>query len=342
MTQTMRLWTATALGRDALHPISAPIPTPRKGEVLVRVKAVSLNYRDKLVIESNMGLPLTYPFVPASDMAGDVVAIGDDVIRFQPGDRVIASFIPDWLDGASQGSAQTPHNKTLGGLYPGVLAQYVCFPEHWFVAAPASLDDGEASTLPIAGLTAWFALIERGKLKAGRTVVIQGTGGVALLGLQIAKAHGATVILTSSSNDKLSRAKALGADYLVNRNNEDWVQAVYRLTDGRGADHILELAGGVNLGRSVEAVAVGGHIAMIGVFEGFSFSGPAGPLLVKSPIIEGISVGHRRALEDLVRAVDATGLKPHIEKRYGFDDLPTALDHLDRGPFGKLVIEMDI
>jgi NADPH:quinone reductase-like Zn-dependent oxidoreductase len=338
MAETMNRWTMDGVGRDRLKLATAPIPKPGRGEVLVKVSAVSLNYRDKLAIETGMGLPLVFPFTPASDMAGTVEAIGEGSRRFKPGDRVISTFAPGWIDGAKAGTARTPPYRTLGGALPGVLADYVAFPEDWFSPAPASLDDAEASTLPCAGLTAWFALIELGSLHAGETVVAQGTGGVALFGLQIAKAHGAEVIVTSGSDDKLARANALGADHGVNRAAEDWVEAVYRLTADRGADHILEIAGGANLGRSVRAVAVNGRISVIGILEGFEVSAPSGPLLLKSPTIQGISVGHRRALEDFVRAVDRIHLKPVIGKRYRFDELPAALDHLDRGPFGKIVI----
>ncbi len=341
MRKMMKRWQMTAIGRDHLALADVPVPQPEPGEILVKVAAASLNYRDKMVIETGMGLDLQFPFTPASDLAGTVVAVGEGAKRFQMGNRVISTFSPGWIDGAKPGgNARIPPYQTLGGVHPGVLAEYVAFPEDWFVAAPAQLNDIEASTLSCAGLTAWFALIERGALHAGQTVVVQGTGGVALFGLQIAKAHGAEVIVTSASDEKLARAKALGADHVVNRRSEDWVEAVYRLTADRGADHILEIAGGPNLGRSIAAVAVQGRISVIGIFEGFDISGPAGPLLLKSPIIQGIGVGHRRALEDLVAAVDRTGLKPVIDKTYALADFPAALDHLDRGAFGKIVVEI--
>ena len=341
MGETMRQWQMSAIGRANLRLAEVPIPEPKPGEVLVKMGAASLNYRDKLVIETGMGLPLGFPFTPASDLAGTVAATGKDVTRFATGDRVISNFIPDWLDGARPGNARVPHYQTLGGFYPGVLADYVSFPEDWLVQAPKSLDDADAATLPIAALTAWFALIELGALRAGQSVVIQGTGGVALFGVQLAKLHGAEVIVTSSSDEKLSKARALGADHGINYRNEDWVEAVYRLTQDCGADHILEIAGGPNLGKSVTAVAVQGRISVIGVLEGFDLSGPAGPVLLKSPVIQGISVGHRRGLEEMVAAVDRTELKPVIDRRYGLKDLPAALDHLDRGPFGKIVLTMD-
>ena len=167
MTQTMRRWTMDAIGRERLTLGTAPIPEPGAGEILVKVAAVSLNYRDKLVIETGMGLPLGFPFTPASDLAGTVAATGTGVTRFKTGDRVISNFIPDWIDGARPGNARVPHYQTLGGFYPGVLADYVASPEDWLVRAPKSLDDADASTLPIAALTAWSALIELGHLRAG-------------------------------------------------------------------------------------------------------------------------------------------------------------------------------
>ncbi len=178
-------------------------------------------------------------------------------------------------------------------------------------------------------------------MHAGQTVVVQGTGGVALFGLQLAKLHGAEVIVTSSSDEKLARAKQLGADHLINHRKEDWVEAVHRLTGDRGAEHVLEIVGGAHLARAIAAVAIQGRISLIGVLEGFEVSGPAGPLLLKSPLIQGISVGHRRGLEDLIHAVDGTGLKPVIGARYPLRALPDALDELDRGPFGKIVVEID-
>jgi NADPH:quinone reductase-like Zn-dependent oxidoreductase len=342
MVDMMKIWQMDAIGRQHLRLANAPIPQPRRGEILVRVAAVSLNYRDKLVIETGMGLSIAFPFTPASDMAGTVVALGEGAQRFKPRDDVIANFIPDWIDGRRpSGDARHPPYVTLGGALPGVLAQYVAFPEDWLVAAPRRLEPAEASTLPIAGLTAWFALVEQGGLRAGQTVLVQGTGGVALFGLQIARLHGAEVFVTSASAEKLERAKALGATHGIDRTGGDWVEAVYRLTQDRGVDHILEIGGGANLGRSVRAVAVHGHIAVIGVLEGTEVSAPIGPLLLKSPTIQGISVGHRRALEDLAAAVDHSGLRPVIDRRYRFGELRAALDHLDRGPFGKIVIEVD-
>ncbi|AUY16685.1 NAD(P)-dependent alcohol dehydrogenase [Serratia sp. SSNIH2] len=340
MTDTIQRWTMDALGREHLRLTVDAIPQPGPHEIRVKVKAVALNYRDKLMIESGMGLTLPQPFTPASDMAGEVDAIGPGVSRFQPGARVISTFSPGWLDGRKKpyGNARRVPYHTLGGFYQGVLAEYVILHEDWLVAAPASLDDVQASTLPCAGLTAWFALVEQGKLHAGETVLVQGTGGVALFALQIAKAHGAEVYVTSGSDEKLARAQALGASHGINRLKGDWVEAIYALTQDRGIDHVIDTVGGPNLGNSVRAVAVGGRISVIGVLAGAEISAPAGLLLLKSAEIQGIGVGHRRALEDLVRAVDAVNLQPVIDQVYRFDQLPQALDHLDRGPFGKIVL----
>jgi len=331
-----RQWTIDGIGPKNLKISGARVEDPGHNKVLVRTQAVSLNYRDKLVLETGMGLPLQFPFVPASDMAGIVEAVGPGVTRFKPGDRVISTFSPGWIDGKNAGDARNPPYRTLGGIYPGVLSDYLTFSEDWFVKAPDTLDAAEASTLPCAGLTAWFALVERGKLKAGQKVLIQGTGGVALFGVQIAKAHGAEVFVTSGSMDKLERARAIGADHGFGR--ENWVETLYGLTGDYGADQILEIAGGANFGEALKAVAVGGHIHVIGVLEGFEISGPVAPLLLKSPTVQGISVGHRRALEDFVRAIEMTGIKPVVDKSYAFEQLPEALAHLDRGPFGKIVV----
>lgn len=340
MANTMKRWALAAIGRDNLAMATAPVAEPGPGEILVKVAAVSLNYRDKLLIETGMGVPLAFPFVPGSDMAGVVSSVGAGAGRFKPGDRVISTFSPGWIDGLNAGDARRPPYRSLGGFHPGVLSEYLALPEDWLLGAPASLDDAEASTLPCAGLTAWFALVELGDVRPGQTVLLHGTGGVALFGLQIAKARGASVLVVSGSEEKIARAKRLGAAHGIDRKSDNWVEAVYRLTGDRGADHILETVGGAQLGRSIEAAAMGGRISVIGVLDGFEISGPVGPLMLKGLTLQGIGVGHRRALEDFVRAVDRLKFRPTIDARYKFSELPEALDHLDRGPFGKIVIEL--
>ncbi len=338
MAETMQRWSMNALGRENLKLTQEPVPKPGPGEVRVRVNAVALNYRDKMVIEGMMPIPLSFPFTPASDMAGVVDSIGEGVTRFQPGARVISTFFPEWIDGRPQADARHLPYKTSGGYFPGMLAEYVIVNENGLVAAPETLDDVEASTLPCAGLTAWFALVERGNLRAGQSVLVQGTGGVAIFALQIAKALGAEVYVTSGSDEKLARAKKLGADRGINRLKGDWAEALLTLTQDRGIDHIIETVGGENLQHSLRAVAVHGRISVIGVLAGSEITLSAGELLLKSPVIQGIGVGHRRALEEFVRAVEVTGLKPVIEQRYRFDQLEQALEHLERGAFGKIVL----
>ena len=340
MNGLMKRWEIDAIGREhlALHDVEIPKPAPH--EVLVKVAAVSLNYRDKMVVESGRGLPIAFPFTPGSDLAGRVVATGDGVTRFAIGDRVISTFTPDWIDGLRPGNARTPAYRTLGGFYPGVLSEYVAMSEEWFVAAPTTLTDAEASTLPVAGLTAWFALVERAGVRAGDTVLIPSTGGVALFGLQIAKANGAEVIVSGRPEHR-ERVIALGAAHFVDSKRDDWIEEIYRITHDHGADHILEVVGGPHLDRSVQLAAVGGHICQIGALEGFDVSAAAMPLMLKDVTIHGIGTGSRQALTRLVRAVDRTALKPVIGARFGFTALPAALDELDRGAFGKIVLELE-
>jgi NADPH:quinone reductase-like Zn-dependent oxidoreductase len=341
--ETIRQWVLNDVGRANLEFGTVQMPAPAANEVLVKIAAVSLNYRDTLLVETGLGFarPNGQPLVPGSDAAGEVVAVGSNVTRFKQGDRVISTFNTDWIDGRGPGTARQPNLSILGGPLPGLLTEYAALDQELWVKAPASLNASEASTLPCAGLTAWTALVERGCLRAGQTVVVHGTGGVAMFGLQIAAAHGVETIVVSGDDDKLGRAKALGATHGINRNKEDWVEAVYGLTGDRGANHILETVGGPHLGRSLEAAAVGGRIALIGVIEGFEVSGSFAMLAQKRLIVEGSQVGHRRSLEDLVRAVDPIGLKPVIDAEYGIENLPAALDHLARGPFGKIVVTVN-
>ncbi|MFE0753801.1 NAD(P)-dependent alcohol dehydrogenase [Inquilinus sp. NPDC058860] len=330
----MKRWQMARFGRDSLSLVEVAVPRPGPGEILVRVGAVSLNYRDRLVAEDGMGMALQFPFTPGSDMAGTVAEAGEGVTRFAVGDRVLGTFWPGWIDGLAAGP-----RAALGGPRPGVLAEYLVLPQDWAVAAPRSLVDAAASTLPCAGLTAWTGLVEGG-LRAGETVVVQGTGGVALFGLQLARAQGAETIVVSGDPAKLERAKTLGAAHgLDRRAAPGWGRAVRDLTGGRGADHVLELAGG-DMAQTAEALAQGGRVALIGLLDGLGFSAPTIPVMMKQAVIRGISVGHRRGLEDLVRAVDLTGLEPVIGAEYGFAELPAALDHLDRGPFGKIVLRV--
>ncbi len=330
-------WEIPALGLDKLALRDQPLPAPKDNEIVIEMEAVSLNYRDAEVADNGMGNPLSFPFTPASDMAGRVVAVGAGVTRFAVGDRVLSAYMPGWIDGAPLSWAEAP---TRGGPLSGVLSQFVVDSAEWYVHAPKSLNAAEASTLPVAALTAWMALIELGKLHAGQTVVVQGTGGVSLFAVQLAAAHGARVIVTSGSDDKIARAIALGAHHGINRNKTpDWDKEVLALTNGRGADHILEMTGGDNVQRSLRAVVQAGRISIIGLLDADSFTLPILPVLASRASIVGIAVGPRRALEDLVRAVDLLGIRPVIDATYSFSEVPQAFVHLRQGAFGKVVVQ---
>lgn len=336
MSKQMQQWQYGPEGRVSLTLAQAPIPVPKRDEALVKVKAVSLNYRELLVLDDGGYDPAGGIKVLGSDMAGEVVALGEGVSRVAVGDRVIGNFGGDWIDGPSPQMA-----PTLGGALQGVLAEYVVMPAEWLVQAPTSLDDAEVSTLPIAALTAWTALVENGGLRPGQSVLVQGTGGVAIFAVQIAAAIGAEVIVTSSDAGKLERAKALGATHGIDRSQTpDWDVAVRDLTGGRGADHVLDLVGGDNLARSIKAAAQGGHISLIGVIDGFSATLPLFEAIQRQATLKGVMVGHRRSLEDLVRAIDHIGLKPEIDSSFAFADVPAALERLKQGAFGKIVVRV--
>jgi NADPH:quinone reductase-like Zn-dependent oxidoreductase len=339
--EAMQAWQLPKRGLAHLRLAQAPVPEPGPCQLLLRVAAVSLNYRDKLVAEGVMIPELDLPFVPASDAAGEVVAVGAEVRRFRPGDRVVTQYVTGWVDG-EVAPTEGRYGGTLGGPLPGVLAEYILVREDSAVPTPAGLSDGEAATLPIAALTAWWALFETGKLKPGQTVLVQGTGGVALFGLQFASAAGARVIVTSRSDDKLARAKALGAWQGINyASHPEWDEAVRDLTGGQGVEHVLELAGGDNLRRSAKATAPGGRISLIGFLGGQAeFAVDAVPTLVRQLTLQGIFVGHRKAFEAMNRAIEDAGIKPVIDSVYPFAKAPDAFARLDLGPFGKIVIEV--
>lgn len=329
-------WELHAFGRDQLRAVTTPVPRPGPGEVLVRVEAASLNYRDLLIVEDRYSHRVPLPLVPGSDLAGRVLAVGSGVTRWRGGERVIGTFFGGWLDGA----VPPADTVVLGMPGPGALASHVLLHEDWLVAVPATLDAVAASTLPCAGLTAWTALVEHGPVKPGQTVLVHGTGGVALFGVQLAKLQGARIIVVSGSPAKHDRVRALGADHVLARDS-DWPAEVRRLTGGRGADHVLELAGGDNLGRSLRALATGGHVAYIGVLENEGFAGSGYDLIRSQALVRAVGVGHRRGLEELVRAVDANGLKPVIAAEYPAAEALAAFDHLARGAFGKVVVRWD-
>ncbi|MFP3668847.1 NAD(P)-dependent alcohol dehydrogenase [Priestia sp. SIMBA_032] len=335
----MKAWQRQGVGLENLKLVDLPTPEPGPKQLLVRVKAVSLNFRDKAIVDG-VYLPhlMTQPFVPVSDASGEVVKVGSEVTKFKKGDRVTSHMFTKWKDG-------TPNKDdgahALGGPKNGGLAEYMLLNEDATVMTPVTLTDEEASTLPIAAFTVWFSLVEYGKIKAGDTVLVQGTGGVSVYAVQIASALGAKVIATSSSNEKLERVKALGAKEVINyAETPDWEKEVLKITEGKGVNHILEVVGGQSINRSIEALALQGHIYIIGFLESMMAEVNVFSLLAKQAHIQGINVGHRRAFEDMIRAFDELDIRPVIDTVYSFDEALDAYKHLYKGAFGKIVIKV--
>ena len=325
-------------GLDSLVVDDLPRPTPGPGEVLIRVRAVALNYRDLLIVKGLYSRNLPFPMIPTSDGAGEVAEIGPGVTRFKPGDRVAGCFFSGWVDGRMTEAA----GKTaMGGAVDGMLAEYRVLPADGVVAIPDHLSFEEASTLPCAGLTAWHALIESGGLRAGETVLVQGTGGVSLFALQFARLAGARVIATSSRDDKLGRAIGLGASDGINyKTTPEWGRAVLGLTGGLGVDHVVEVGGAGTLGQSLKALKVGGHVALIGVLSGVPEFNPT-PILMKSARVQGIFVGSRAMFERMNQAVALHGLRPVVDRVFPFNAAREAYAYLESGShFGKIVIEV--
>lgn len=335
----MKAWELNGFGLQHLRLTDRPVPKPAANEVLVRVDAVSLNYRDKLIYDGIYNPNLRFPVVQGADASGEVMEIGKEVTRFRVGDRVVTHYATRWLDGEPQGH-ESEH--TLGNTISGALTEFIALDEQAFVSKPEYLTSQEASTLPVAALTAWMALVEKGQLKPGQTVLIQGTGGVSIFGLQLATALGAKAIVTSSSDEKLARAKALGAVHGINYSQRpDWEEAVLKLTDQKGVDQVLEVVGGDNLSRSVTATKPGGQISAIGVLRGLTSTIELWEVLRKQVVLRGIGgAGHRRAFEDLNKALPKLQLRPVIDAVYPFADTLSAYRHLERGAFGKVVVQV--
>ena len=324
---------------DGLRLVDRPQPQPAHGQIVVQVRAASLNYRDLIVMQGAYG-KVSLPLVPLSDGAGEVVAVGDGVTRWQPGDRVAGTFFPEWLAGPV--TAESTKAAMGGGSTTGMLAEFVALSEHGAVRIPEHLSFEEAATLPCAAVTAWNSLVDHGRVKAGETVVLLGSGGVSIFGLQIAKLHGARTIITSSSDEKLARATALGADATINyRTTPDWEKKVIELTGGLGADHILEVGGAGTFAKSLRATRVGGHVALIGVLAGVASELRVTDILMKSLRVHGIYVGSREMFESLNRAVTQHKLKPVIDRVFPFAEARAAYEHLQSGKhFGKVVISI--
>jgi NADPH:quinone reductase-like Zn-dependent oxidoreductase len=327
----------TKKGFDAIVSAERPQPAPGPGEVLVHLHAWSLNFRDLLII--NHQYPVAsgaHRLVPVSDGAGEVVEVGKDVTRFRKGDRVMTSFFQGWIDGPLTFPAI---NTSLGGAIDGVLAEYAALSEQGLVRVPDSLSYEEAATLPCAGVTAWHALVESGGIREGQSVLLLGTGGVSLFGLQIAKLFGAKAFITSSSDEKLTRVP--GADGMINyKRRPDWEKDVLELTGGAGVDHILEVGGTGTLQKSIQSVALHGQINIIGVLTGLKGDIDFLPVLAKCARLQGIFVGSRVMLERFAAAVEEHKILPVIDRVFGFDQAVDAYRHLAGGQhFGKVVIK---
>jgi NADPH:quinone reductase-like Zn-dependent oxidoreductase len=324
-------------GVDALELNQRPSPEPGAGEILVGIRASSINYRDLSTIEDPVPRGIVFPRIPNSDGAGEVLAVGDGVTRFKAGDRVAGCFFQEWSDGGISAAAMA---SAMGGAIDGVLAEKVVLSEAGAVHIPEHLSYEEGATLPCAGLTAWNCLVEQGGLKPGQTALFLGTGGVSIIGLQIAKMMGARALITSSSDAKLERASELGADELINyRETPDWQARVLELTDGEGVDVTIETGGGGTLEKTLEATRIGGTISLIGVLTG----GTINPTTVmrRSIRLQGVYVGSRRMFEDMNAALALNRVHPLIDQVFEFEEARAAYHAMHAaGHFGKLVVRI--
>jgi NADPH:quinone reductase-like Zn-dependent oxidoreductase len=324
-------------GIEALTFVERPVPAPRPGEVLIEIRALSLNYRDLLVVDGVGRWRAREPRVPVSDGVGVITAIGNGVSRVKIGDRVAAIFYPRWIDG---GPAAEKMDGALGGaMADGMYAEVVIAHESAVVHVPPSLSDVEAASLPCAALTAWNGVVEEGRLEPGDTAVVLGTGGVALFAMQFALMQGARAIITSSSDAKLERATSLGATDTINyQSTPDWPTRVRELTDGRGADLVVDTVGSLN--GPIDAVRIGGTITYIGLLSDMMSTIDLVALMGKSARIQAIDVGSRAMFESMNRAIEVSGMRPVVDRVFPFDDARNAFRHLaGRGHFGKVCIE---
>ncbi len=335
----MKAYEINGFGIDELTVAEREMPAPAAGEVLVRIHAASLNFRDLRMVQGLYNPRLKTPLVPFSDGAGEVVALGAGVTRWKVGDLVCPIFMQGWTDGeVSFEKART----ALGGDRDGVLREFACFDETGLVRIPDYLSFEEASTLPCAAVTAWHALVDSGNIKSDDTVLVQGTGGVSVFALQIAKAFGAKVIVISSSDEKLRRAAELGADELINyKETPDWEKRVSELTGRRGVDHVVEVGGAGTLSKSISAVRMGGHIALIGVLAGNADVNWM-PIFMKAIRLQGIFVGSRAMFESMNAFFEKHRIKPMIDRVFEFGEAREALKTMESAThFGKLVVSME-
>lgn len=335
----MKSWQISSFGIDNLELVDRPTPQAGPGQVLIDVHAVSLNYRDLLMVLGRYNPKLALPRIPCSDGAGEVVAVGEGVTRAKAGDRVAGIFMQNWIDGPSTAAKQ---RGALGGDIDGMLAESVVLNENGVVVVPDHLSWEEAATLPCAALTAWNAVVHAGRVKAGDTVVIQGTGGVSIFALQFAKLLGARVLGTSSHDEKLKRAGNLGLDAGLNyKSSPEWAKWVIEETDGVGADLVVEVGGSGTFIQSLKAVRIGGTIAQIGVLSQASESLDIRMILHKQTNLRGIYVGSRSDFEEMNKAIHQHKLQPSIDEIFALEHAQKALHKMENAShFGKLVIRV--
>jgi NADPH:quinone reductase-like Zn-dependent oxidoreductase len=327
----------SGFGIDDIHVVDRPEPKPGPGEVLVRMKAFSLNYRDLLLVKGQYNPKLKLPITLLSDGMGEVAAVGDGVTRFKVGDRVAGTFAQRWISGEINDEKA---KSALCGSLDGVLAEYRVFHEEGLVAVPPHLSDEESAALPCAAVTAWNALVTSGGVKAGDVILTQGTGGVSLFAMQFAKTLGARVIITSSRDDKLARARELGASEGINyKTTAAWEEKARELTGGVGVDHVVELGGAGTFAKSLRAVRTGGTISLVGVLAGSAGEiNPVG-ILMKSVRVQGIYIGSREMFEAMNRAITLHHLKPVVDRVFPAVEIRDALHHMESAShFGKICL----
>ena len=334
--KTIQLRAPASLDNLTLVDLADP-GDPGPGEIRVRLSASSLNFHDYAVVVGM--IPAADGRIPMSDGAGTVEAVGEGVTQFKPGDTVVSIFFPDWIDGAPPATA---FRGVPGDGIDGYAREVVVTPQHWFTRVPQGYSAADAATLTCAGLTAWRALFVDGVTQPGSTVLVQGSGGVSVFALQFAKAAGARVIATSSSDVKLERLKALGADELINyKEVPAWGAKALELTGGRGVDTVVEIGGAGTLDQSMMATRVGGHVALIGVLAGFAGPVQTGLLMAKNLRVQGLTVGSRQQQLDMIAGIEANGIRPIISDHFPLDRLGDAFRHqAANGHFGKIVVDI--
>jgi NADPH:quinone reductase-like Zn-dependent oxidoreductase len=335
----VRVYEVQQFGIEHLAMVERDEPRAEAREVVVRFRAASLNYRDLMFVKGTYNPRARLPAVPFSDGAGEVVSTGSEVTRWKTGDRVCPIFTQGWIEGRP--TLQKNRTALGAGERDGVLRDYGAFDEESLVEIPAHLSFEEAATLPCAAVTAWHALVNSGNIKAGETVLTLGTGGVSVFAIQFAKMHGARVIATSSSDEKLARARTLGADETINyRARPEWDREVLRLTGKVGVDHVVEVGGAGTLSKSLNSVRVGGHVALIGVLTSGGGDFNPASILMRSIRLQGVYVGSRAMFEEMNRAITANGMRPLIDRTFSFEEASEALRHMESGAhFGKIVLK---